>query len=118
MESGGPHQIKPWFEGKLDFVPDVREVPSLALQGASVGYFKDRKAAVIVYTFGLHVVTLIEPPADDRGWPSRAGEVRAETDQRGFSVFFWRSGSLGYAMVSDADPQALRVVAQELATRR
>ncbi len=117
VESGGPHQVKPWFEGKLDFAPDVPEPPALKLRGGSVGYFRDRKAAVIVYTLRLHTVTLLEARAADLPWPSDAHEVRAATD-RHFNVFFWRSGDLGYALVSDADPNGLGAIAREIAARR
>jgi anti-sigma factor RsiW len=77
VKSGGPHQVKPWFEGKLDFAPDVPELPALTLRGGSVRYFKNRKAAVIVYTLRLHTVTLLEVRAADLPWPSDAHEVRA-----------------------------------------
>ncbi len=117
VESGGPHQVKPWFQGKLDFAPNVPELPTLALQGGSVGYFKDRKAAVIVYTLRLHTVTLLEVRAGDLAWPSDTREVRAAADRR-FNVFFWRDGDLGYALVSDADPNELGALAREIAARK
>jgi len=55
IESGGIHQRKPWFTGKLDFAPRVTfsgddEFP---LVGGSVGYFIDRKAAVMVFRHKL-----------------------------------------------------------------
>jgi anti-sigma factor RsiW len=48
VESGGIHQVKPWFERRLDFAPVLAfegdaEFP---LRGGAVGYFRDRKAAV------------------------------------------------------------------------
>ncbi|HEY2514912.1 MAG TPA: zf-HC2 domain-containing protein, partial [Polyangiaceae bacterium] len=60
IESGGVHQVKPWFEGRLDFAPVVGfggddEFP---LQGGAVAYFLDRQAAVFVYKRNLHVITL------------------------------------------------------------
>src|SRR5262245_48613065 len=44
IESADMHQVKPWFEGRLDFAPVVgflgdQEFP---LQGGAVGYFLDR----------------------------------------------------------------------------
>jgi anti-sigma factor RsiW len=117
IESGGPHQVKPWFQGKLDFSPDVPEVAPLVLQGGSVGYFRDRKAAVIVYKVRLHTVTLLEVRAGDLPWPSRTSEVHSASDRR-FNAFFWRNGELGYALVSDVDPKDLRVIAQEMAAKK
>ena len=117
IESGGPHQVKPWFQGKLDFSPDVPEMAPLVLQGGSVGYFRDRKAAVIVYALRLHTVTLLEVPAADLSWPSDTRDVRSATDRR-FNAFFWRVGDLGYALVSDAAPAELGAIAREMAARK
>lgn len=117
IESGGPHQVKPWFQGKLDFAPDVPEVAPLVLQGGSVGYFRDRRAAVIVYSLRLHTVTLLEVQAGGLPWPSETREPRAAADRR-FNVFFWRSGALGYALVSDIDPNELGAVARAIAAQR
>ena len=47
IESGGMHQVKPWFEGRLDFAPVVRFLgdDDFPLRGGAVGYYLDRKAA-------------------------------------------------------------------------
>jgi anti-sigma factor RsiW len=122
IESGGGHQVKPWFEGKLDFAPVVPapEGGELTLRGGSIGYVFDRKAAVLVYGLRLHVVTLLVFRADgldgsaagDRGLgPARLGERSA----RGFNVVLWRNGELAYALVSDVNPAELREVAARVA---
>lgn len=111
IPSGGIHQVKPWFEGKLDFAPVVAfpgddEFP---LQGGSVAYFIDRKAAAYVYKFRLHVITLFVFRSEGLPWSgaanSRPGLQRS--DVRGFHAVLWRSGDLGYALVSDVDPAVL-----------
>jgi anti-sigma factor RsiW len=114
VESGGPHQVKPWFQGKLDFAPDVPEPPGLTLQGASLGYWRDRRAAVVVYKLRLHVVTLLQVRAEGLRWPSGSREVSEAADRR-FHVFFWRAGDVGYALVSDADPAEVGSIARRLA---
>ena len=122
IESGGSHQVKPWFEGKLDFAPVVPapEGGELTLQGGSVGYVFDRKAAVLVYRLRLHVVTLLVFRADGLAWPAAAdrqgGPTKVdERSARGFHVLLWRSGGLGYALVSDADPAELGGIAERVA---
>lgn len=114
VESGGIHQVKPWFTGRLDFAPVVsfagdQEFP---LQGGAVGYFLDRKAAVFVYKQRLHTISLFVLRADGFLWPSRdlqpMGTVQAYTTvARGFNVVLWRAGELGYALVSDLDSREL-----------
>jgi len=122
IESGGSHQVKPWFEGKLDFAPVVPapEGDELRLRGGSVGYVFDRKAAVLVYGLRLHVVTLLVFRAEGLDWPAsgelQVGPVRgSERSARGFHVVLWRNGELAYALVSDVNPGELREVATRFA---
>jgi anti-sigma factor RsiW len=124
VESGGTHQVKPWFEGKLDFAPAVPalEGTDVQLRGGAVGYVFDRKAAVLVYQLRLHVLTLLVFRADGLEWPDSGGRqlgpVRVqERSIRGFNAFLWRDDGLGYALVSDVNAQELsalvpRVVAE------
>lgn len=121
VPSGGMHQVKPWFEGKLDFAPVVAfpgddEFP---LQGGSVAYFVDRKAAAYVYKRRLHVITLFVFRSEGLPWNSSAGNVGPVTraDQRGFHALLWRDGDLGYALVSDVDPSELEHLAEKIRRR-
>jgi anti-sigma factor RsiW len=120
VESGGTHQVKPWFEGKLDFAPVVPalEGTDVHLRGGAVGYVFDRKAAVLVYQLRLHVVTLFVFRADGLAWPEAGGRwvgpARVQQQSiRGFTAFLWRDGGLGYALVSDVNANEL----SQLATR-
>ncbi len=122
IESGGSHQVKPWFEGKLDFAPTVPapEGDELRLRGGSVGYVFDRKAAVLVYGLRLHVVTLLVFRAEGLDWPAagdrQVGPVRgSERSARGFNVVLWQNGGLAYALVSDVSPVELGEVAARFA---
>jgi anti-sigma factor RsiW len=118
IESGGVHQVRPWFEGRLDFAPVVAfagdaEVP---LRGGALAYFLDRKAAAFVYGLRRHTVTLFVFRPDGLPWPERGLERVDDTDlyrtqQRGFTVVLWRREGLGYALVSDADPGEVRQIA-------
>jgi len=97
--TGGLHEVKPWFGGKLDFAPTVgfagnAEFP---LQGGAVEPFLDRRAAVFVYKRRLHTASLFVVPADGLTFPAT---VRTRTIH-GFSLAIWRSGEQGYALVSD-----------------
>jgi anti-sigma factor RsiW len=124
VESGGIHQVKPWFEGRLDFAPVLafagdEEFP---LRGGAVGYFLDRKAAVFVFQRRLHAISLLVFRADGLPWPERdlesLGNVRvSRTVARGFNVILWRTGELGYALISDLDASELRQLAVKVAGR-
>lgn len=121
VRTSGIHQVRPWFTGRLDFAPVVRfgGDEQFPLQGGTVGYFLDRKAAIVVYHHGLHVMSVVIFRRDGLPWP-RTGDVPlagvpAHPDSsRGFNVLLWRQGELGYALVSDAEPAALRALAERL----
>jgi anti-sigma factor RsiW len=86
------------------------------LKGGSVGYFRDRKAAVFVYARRLHAISLLVFRADGLSWPVRGlvrigGREAVVTSERGFNVIVWRRGELGYALVSDVDAGELRELA-------
>lgn len=115
VESSNFHQVKPWFEGRLDFAPVVSFLgdAEFPLKGGAVGYFLDRKAAVFVFHRRLHSVSLFVVRAEGLPWP--VGGARAYvTLSRGFNVMLWRSGGLGYALVSDVDGAELAQLAAKL----
>ncbi len=123
VESGGIHQVLPWFSGRLDFAPAVRFAgdADFPLRGGAVGYFLDRKAAVIVYGRRLHTIPLFVFRADGLPWPSRGlqptGQIRSyRAASRGFNVLLWRNGELGYALVSDVEPRDLAELAARISS--
>jgi anti-sigma factor RsiW len=122
IESGTMHQVKPWFEGRLDFAPVVAFLgdQDFPLQGGAVGYFLDRKAAVFVFHRRLHAISLLVFRAAGLPWPTRGLERIGNADAyttlaRGFNVILWRHGELGYALTSDLDRHELTQLAAKLA---
>jgi anti-sigma factor RsiW len=106
IEGGGMHQVKPWFEGRLDFAPVVSFLgdQDFPLQGGAVGYFLDRKAAVFVFHRRLHPISLFVFRAEGLPWPARRREPVGNTEAHrtvasGFNVILWQSGELGYALI-------------------
>jgi anti-sigma factor RsiW len=121
IESGGIHQVKPWFTGRVDFAPRVAfsgddEFP---LVGGSVGYLLDRKAAVFVFKCRLHTITLLVFPHDRLPWPKsrpvRLGTTDVvEQESRGFNLLLWRRADLGFALISDVSHADLAKLASRL----
>ncbi len=104
VESTDTHQVKPWFEGRLDFAPVVpADRGELRLQGGAVGYVLGHRAAVLSYGLRRHRVTLLAFPR--RGVPGleRAAQDAPplELGRHGFAVSLWSAGDVGYALVSD-----------------
>jgi anti-sigma factor RsiW len=121
IESGGIHQVKPWFTGRLDFAPRVAFSgdADFPLIGGSVGYFRDRKAAEFVFKRRLHTITLLVFPPEGLPWPdegvTHVGRLSVtEVTSRGFSVLMWRDGGLGYALISDVNARDLELLAGKI----
>jgi anti-sigma factor RsiW len=121
VEIGGIHQVKPWFQGKLDFAPEIPFAgdADFPLRGGALGYFLDRRAAVLVYQRRLHMVSLFVFRADGLAWPHGGQTPARQTagysaSSRGFNVLLWRAGDLGYALVSDIDAGELRQLGVKL----
>jgi anti-sigma factor RsiW len=122
VESGGIHQVKPWFAGRLDFAPVTAfgGDDDFPLQGGAISYFVDRKAAAYVFKRRLHVITLFVFRPEGLPWatvaPQPVGRARGTlTTSRGFHVLLWREGDLGYALVSDVAVDDLTALGAKLA---
>jgi anti-sigma factor RsiW len=111
IESGGIHQVKPWFTGRLDFAPPVSFSgdADFPLRGGSVGYFGERRAAVFVFARRLHTISLFVFP--DQGSAAPAHATHAE---RGFNVLAWRANDFAYVLVSDVNRDELEALASKL----
>jgi anti-sigma factor RsiW len=121
VASGGIHQVKPWFAGRLDFAPTMPFAgdDDFPLQGGSVAYVVDRKAATYVFKRRLHVISVFVFRADGLSFPlatTAAGSAHtAQSTSRGFHTIVWRQGDLGYAAVSDVDPRDLAALVAKIA---
>jgi anti-sigma factor RsiW len=89
--------VKPWFAGKLDFAPEVRDLESagFTLAGGRLDYVHGRTVAAVVYRRRLHVINLFLWPAHEPDRPPR-------TERRdGFHVVSWIRGGMNCWAVSD-----------------
>jgi len=103
VESNDLHNVKPWFTGRLDFVPPVSFVgdDEFRLRGGSLAVFQGHKAAAFVFQRRLHTITLL-------AYPDAATRPRDEATTRGFHVITWAGGGIGMALVSDIGWDDLR----------
>jgi anti-sigma factor RsiW len=117
IASGGIHQVKPWFAGKVDFAPVVgfSGDDDFPLVGGSVAYFVDRKAAAFVFQRRLHKISLLVLPVDGLSWPPSGSRVVRSA--KGFNVLFWQANGLGYTLVSDVDAAELGALADRVSLK-
>ena len=103
--SSDQHTVKPWFNGKLDFTPPVKDTAAegFPLVGGRIDYVNERQVAALVYKRRQHYI-------DVYVWPSERGSVPAPrtTGRRGFTVLSWSDRDFTYFAVSDLDPVELR----------
>lgn len=113
VASSDRHTVKPWFQGKIDFAPPVKDLASdgYTLVGARLDHVADKPAAAVVYQVRKHVINLFVWRATDR-----APDAIATASVRGFSVTTWAADGLRFAAVSDVDGRDLTRFAQRVST--
>jgi anti-sigma factor RsiW len=97
VPSSDQHTVKPWFAGKLDFSPDVRdlEAQGFPLVGGRIEYMAGRRVAALVYHRRQHVINLfIWPDASSSG-------VDVGISHNGYNLLHWTAGPMTYWAVSD-----------------
>jgi mycothiol system anti-sigma-R factor len=109
--SSDQHVVKPWFNGKLDFSPPVRELKAqdFFLVGGRLDYLDDRPVAALVYRRRDHVINLFV-------WPdlSNADTAPQQTARQGYHLIHWSRGGMHHWVVSDLDPRELHELVQKL----
>ena len=107
--STSQHTVKPWFDGRLDFAPPVKDLATAGfpLVGGRLDYVHGRSAAVLVYSHGKHVVELFVWPASGaEGEPGRA-------TRDGYHVLHWTANGMSFTAVSDLEPAGLEEFARD-----
>lgn len=112
--SSDQHTVKPWFDGKVDFAPSVKDFSDqdFRLYGGRLEYLNNRGVAALVYQRRLHYINLYV-------WPSgQAGStVEVTTQRQGYNLIHWTSSGMNYWAISDLNSVELhefaRLIQQE-----
>ena len=102
------HVVKPWFNGRIDFAPQVDDLADrgFPLAGGRLDYMHRKVVAALVYRRRQHVINLFVWPAEHGAEPQLAAR------KAGYSLVRWTRGGLEYWAVSDIDPAELKAFEQ------
>ena len=103
VPSSDRHTVKPWFLGKLDFSPEVKDLSAegFPLIGGRLDYLDGKPAAALIYQRGKHTINLFV-------WKSGDSSEGHEALQ-GYHVAHWSHAGLAYWAVSDVNPNDLEL---------
>ena len=98
------HTVKPWFEGKLDFSPRVKDLAGegFPLIGGRLDALDGHSVAALIYKRHLHVINLYQWPADS------AATAQSEVQRHGYTVIRWTAEGMRYIAISDVSAGDLK----------
>jgi anti-sigma factor RsiW len=98
VETSDQHNVKPWFNGKLDVAPPVADLTAqgFTLIGGRLDDVNGETAAAVVYRRRNHVINLFIYRH------ASAAETKPIAETRhGFGIRYWTDGGLDFWAVSD-----------------
>ncbi|MGE3872320.1 MAG: anti-sigma factor [Parvibaculaceae bacterium] len=97
------HTVKPWFAGRLDYTPVVKDLAAegFKLVGGRLDYVDGRRVAALVYMRRLHKISVFI-------WPAKS-DIAMTAHQRidGYNIVSWTAANMTFWAISDLDDHEL-----------
>jgi len=95
--SSNQHTVKPWFDGKLNYTPPVKDLSSdgFPLIGGRLDYLDDHPVAAVVYRRRQHIINLFISPAEHG-----ADTPPSSQAHEGYNIVHWTKSGMTYWVVS------------------
>ncbi len=104
VASTDQHTVKPWFDGRIDFAPPVKDLKAdgFPLVGGRLDYLANHPVAALVYGRRKHVIDLFV-------WPDSSPLTRgtAEGSRNGYNFVRWQQDGMVFWAVSDVNAKEL-----------
>lgn len=109
VASTDQHTVKPWFAGKLDFAPPVKDFSAegFPLIGGRLDALGGRNVAVLVYARRKHIINVFVMPTKESDTSIHPPGLR-----QGYQWRHWRRQGMEYCAVSDVSDSDLYELAQ------
>ncbi|MGA2094656.1 MAG: anti-sigma factor [Candidatus Acidiferrum sp.] len=109
VASTDQHTVKPWFDGKLDFIPPVKDYldEGFPLIGGRLDVLGERNVAALVYGRRKHFINVFVWPTKEEDTP-----IHPPGSRQGYQWVHWRHKGMEFCAVSDVNAQDLHDLAQ------
>jgi len=108
--SSDQHTVKPWFDGRVDFAPPVRDLSAdgFPLLGGRAEYLAGHPAAALVFQRNKHFINVFVWPL--ASGPALPPDLRA---LRGYNFISWQQQDLTLCAISDLNRTELQLFVED-----
>jgi mycothiol system anti-sigma-R factor len=109
VASTDQHTVKPWFDGKLAFVPPVKDYADegFPLIGGRLDVLNGQNVAAVVYGRRKHLINVFVWPTKEPDTPIHPPGAR-----QGYQWVHWRHQGMEFCAISDVSASDLHELAQ------
>jgi mycothiol system anti-sigma-R factor len=109
VASTDQHTVKPWFDGKLDFIPPVHDFmdEGFPLVGGRLDVLGERNVAALVYGRRKHFINVFVWPTKEADTP-----IHPPGSRQGYQWVHWRHQGMEFCAISDVSAQDLHELAR------